>query len=245
MIQVIAYLLAVTIAETITVIFQPLWGVAGHVLILAGLIIHSALARESPYRQLFLSMALVPLVRILSLSMPLVNIPRIWWEPIIYAPLLVAALEAARILGYKLVDLGLNFKMPLVQVAVTLAGVGFGIVEYLVLRPEGRVAELTVEELWLPVLIFVFAIGFVEEFIFRGVMQRAAVKALGWWGIVYVSLLFAVLHMGFLSWLDVVFVFVIALFFGWVVNKTGSLIGVTLSHGLTNIMLFLIAPLLF
>lgn len=48
--------------------------------------------------------------------------------------------------------------------------------------------------------------------------------------------------MGFLSWIDVVFVFVVALFFGWVVKKTGSLFGVTLAHGITNIVLYLIIP---
>ena len=48
------------------------------------------------------------------------------------------------------------------------------------------------------------------------------------WGIVYVSLLFAILRMGFLSWIDVVFVLVVALLFGWVVKKTGSLPKVTL-----------------
>ncbi|MFC1908143.1 type II CAAX prenyl endopeptidase Rce1 family protein [Chloroflexota bacterium] len=45
-------------------------------------------------------------------------------------------------------------------------------------------------------------------------------KAFGWWGVVYVSLLFAALHIGFLSLIDVAFVFAIDLFFGWAVNKT-------------------------
>ena len=60
---------------------------------------------------------------------------------------------------------------------------------------------------------------FVEEFIFRGVLQHAAVEAFRWWVIVYV-----------------------ALFFGGVVKQTGSLFGVTLPHGITNIMLFLVLP---
>ena len=85
-------------------------------------------------------------------------------------------------------------------------------------------------------------IGFGEEFIFRGVLQRSAVEAFNGWGVIYASLLFATLHMGFLSWLDVAFVFVVALFFGWVVQKTGSILGVTLAHSITNIMLYLVAP---
>jgi len=94
-------------------------------------------------------------------------------------------------------------------------------------------------------LILLLGTGFVEEFIFRGVLQRSAVEAFGGWGVIYVSLLFAILHIGFLSWIDVVFVFVIALFFGWVVKKTGSLLGVTLSHGITNIVLYLVVPFFF
>jgi len=37
---------------------------------------------------------------------------------------------------------------------------------------------------------------------------------------------------------------VVALFFGYSVHKTGSILGVTLSHGLTNIGLFLVFPFL-
>jgi membrane protease YdiL (CAAX protease family) len=107
------------------------------------------------------------------------------------------------------------------------------------------VIELTWQEVWLPALIFLMCTGFVEEFIFRGVLQRTAVEAFGWRGIIYVSLLFAALHMGFLSLIDVVFVFCVALFFGWVVKKTGSLLGVALAHGITNIILYLVAPFFF
>ena len=86
--------------------------------------------------------------------------------------------------------------------------------------------------------------GFVEELIFRGVLQRSAVAMWGWWGIIYVSLLFASVHMIHGSAIDIAFVFVIAVFFAWVVKRTGSLLGVTLSHGITNIVLYLVAPLL-
>jgi len=37
-------------------------------------------------------------------------------------------------------------------------------------------------------------------------------------------------------------VFAIALLYGWVVRRTGSIIGVSVSHGITNITLFLLIP---
>ncbi len=243
----IIYLLAITLAELVTIFYVPVWGIVCYILILVAALLHSAigLVDKYRYRQLVLSLALVPLVRILSLSMPLVNVPQLWWYPIIYAPLLAAAFVAMRILGYSAGQVGINLRFLPVQLAVALTGILFGVVEYQILTPESIIAELTWQQVWLPAVVLLVSTGFVEEFIFRGVIQLTAVEAFGWRGVVYVSLIFAVLHAGFLSWLDVVFVFVIALFFGWVVKKTGSLLGVTLSHGITNIMLFLVLPFLF
>jgi len=244
--EAIIYLLAITAAEAVTVFVQPVWGVVCHAIVLVAVVIHSALASDYRYRHLVLSLALVPLVRIISLSLPLVNIPQIWWYPIIYAPLLAAAIVVVRILGLRAREVGLSFSLFPVQLTVGLSGLLFGVAEYFILAPEPMVVELTWQEVWLPALIFLVCTGVVEEFIFRGVLQRTAVEVFGgWWGIIYVSLLFAVLHMGFISWIDIVFVFAVALFFGWVVKKTGSLFGVTLAHGITNILLYLVVPFFF
>lgn len=243
--EAIAYLLAIVLSEVVTVFIQPVWGMVSHMVILVVAILHSAIASNPPYRQLILSLALVPLVRVMSLSMPLTNIPQIWWYPIIYAPLLGAAVVVVRLLGYSRGYVGLSFTLLPTQLAVALSGFLLGVLEYYILTPKPMITELTWQEAWLPALVLLLATGFTEEFIFRGVLQRTALEVFGGFGIIYVSLLFAVLHMGFLSWVDVVFVFVVALFFGWVVKKTGSLLGVTLSHGITNIILFLVAPFLF
>ena len=165
-----------------------------------------------------------------------------WWYPIIYAPLVAAAVVVIRIAGYRARDVGLVFKKVPFQLVVWLSGFLFGVLEYYILAPEPLVSELSLQAIWLPALLLFISTGFTEELIFRGVLQRAAVASFGGWGIVYVSLLFAILHIGFLSWIDVAFVFVVALFFGWAVEKTGSLLGVTLAHGTTNVLLYLVIP---
>ena len=178
--------------------------------------------------------------------MPLANIPQVWWYPIIYIPLLVATLEVMRILGYKLEQIGLNFKRILIQLAVALTGLVFGMVEYFILIEEAETTGLVLQETWLlSAFMLVLCTGFVEELIFRGVLQHSAVGSFGWWGIVYVSLVFVIVHLIHRSAIDITFVFIIALFFGWVVKKTGSLQGVTLSHGIANTVLFLVAPFFF
>ncbi|MFC2020317.1 lysostaphin resistance A-like protein [Chloroflexota bacterium] len=244
--RALAYLLVITAAEVITVTIEPVWGIVIHILLLVVLVLHSALARNQAYQELLLSMALVPLIRILSLAMPLANIPQVWWYPIIYVPLLVAALQVIRLLGYRLGQIGLNVKRISTQLALALTGFVFGMAEYFILIEEAEVTGPVLQETWLlSAFLLLVCTGFVEELIFRGVLQRSAVQLFGWWGIVYVSLLFAVVHWIHNSLLDIVYVFFVALFFGWAVKKTGSLFGVTLSHGIANIVLFLIAPLLF
>ncbi len=254
----LSYLLAITVAEVITALtmvipaFNPLSGVLCHIAVLMALIVHSALAGKQSDQRLLLSLALAPLVRIISLSMPLANIPQVLWYPIVYSPLLVAAVIVVRIFNFRAGDIGFRLGSVPFQLVIALSGFAIGVVEYFILRPDSLITELTWQTAWLPSLIFVVTTGFVEEFIFRGVMQRMVREVFGRWGIVYISFLFAVLHMGFIAEVgilfgvfDVIFVFVVALFFGWMVKKTGSLFGVTLAHGIANTVLYVVAPFLF
>ena len=178
--------------------------------------------------------------------MPLANIPQVWWYPIIYLPILVAAIQVVRLLGYRFGQIGLNFNRISIQLAVALTGFVIGLVEYFILAEEAEMTGLILRETWLlSVFLLIICTGFVEEVIFRGILQYTVVQSFGWWGVVYVSGIFAVVHWIHNSLLDIIFVFLISLFFGWVVKKTGSLAGVVLSHGIANCVLFLVMPLIF
>ena len=237
------YLVVIVGAEVITNFYSLVGGVICHIVILVALIVHSSLAGESPSRKLLLALCLAPLTRILSLSMPLAQFSPIFWYLIIYPPLFLAAWVAMRRLNFTAREIGLNARKLPIQLAVALSGVIFGVAEYLILRPEPLVSGLYWGEILFPAFVLLVGTGLVEEFVFRGVVQRASMEALGKWGLPYVAFIFAILHLIHHSAIDIAFVFVIALFFGWVVNKTGSLLGVTLAHGITNILLYLIIPL--
>jgi hypothetical protein len=238
----ISYLVAIVGAEVVTNFFDLIIGLICHAVILAALIVHSSLATRSTTRKLLLALCLAPLTRIMSLSMPLTPFPVIYWYLIIYPTLILAAWVAMRRLNFSARETGLNARKLPLQLVIALTGFIFGVVEYLILRPEPLISELAWGEVLLPTFVLLIGTGFTEEFVFRGVVQRASMGALGGWGLVYVALLFACLHLIHHSLIDIAFVFIIALFFGWVVNRTGSLLGVTLSHGITNICLYLIIP---
>jgi hypothetical protein len=139
-------------------------------------------------------------------------------------------------------QIGLAVRRPYLQLAVGLSGFALGIIEYLILRPKPIVPELTWGAVLTAIFIMVVGTGFVEEFIFRGIAQKAAIEVLGRWGIPYIAFIFAIVHLIHHSLIDIVFVFAVGLFFGLVVKKTGSLLGVTLSHGITNVILYVIIP---
>jgi membrane protease YdiL (CAAX protease family) len=238
------YLVAMAVAEVLTAMIEPRVGLVLHAILLATLLAHTASAWGRPSHRLLLTLAFAPLIRLLSLSMPLAGFPRIYWYFIVSVPLFAAAAIALRILGFSRAEMGLNLRALPLQIVVGLTGLSLGYIEYRILQPDPLARGLAWEELWLPVLILLVCTGFVEELIFRGMMQQAVTRALGSvWGVVYVAVLFAVLHVGYQSLPDVVFVFGVALFFGLVKARTGSIAGVTLAHGLTNILLFLTLPL--
>lgn len=264
------YLAALAGAEAVTALVGPVWGIIFHFAILFLLIVSSSAGGEhgiriyllrwrnesitlrDPYavdqghsHRLFLALGLAPLIRIVSLAMPLAEFSQIYWYLIIAIPLLAGIFAVIVTLDLRPRDIGLTADALPIQGLVALTGMGFGMVEYLILRPEPLILALRWQEVIVPALILLVATGFVEELAFRGVMQRASVQALGAWGWVYIAVLYSVLQIGHLSAMHCLFALAVALFFGFIVKRTGSLLGVSLSHGLINVCLYLIFPFVF
>ncbi|MFQ6019753.1 MAG: lysostaphin resistance A-like protein [Dehalococcoidia bacterium] len=243
-------LTVITAAELLTTYANPVSGMALHALLLSALIIAGGMGgagigdETPPLSRLLYSLTLVPLIRILSLSMPLTRFDQTYWYLMAGLPVLAAILVVTMALGLHFRDIGLCLgRRPFLQLLVIALGFGLGVMEHFILNSEPLIDELTLRQFLVPALILLVATGFLEELLFRGVLQRTALPVLGpVLGLVYVSLIFAILHIGYRSALDVAFVFAIALIYAWAVRKTGSILGVSLSHGLTNIMLFLVAP---
>ena len=242
--SLVLYLLGIALAEWVTIEIGLMGGLVFHFIILFSLILHATFTTRHPHRKLYFSLSLAPLIRILSLSIPLAHFSPIYWYLIISVPMLAAAFTAIRILNFRPSEVGLSLQRSTlqVQVLVGLTGIGFGLLEYWILSPEPLIPALTWERILLPALIFLMATGFTEELVFRGVIQRSSLEVMGPWGLVYTAAAFSVLHIGYFSWMHWGLVFLIGLFFGWVVKKTGSILGVSLSHGLTNIVLYLVIP---
>ena len=176
---------------------------------------------------------------------PLNTLP---WLALVSVPLLVSVAAVAYVQRLRPRDLGLTFaRWPEIvqQMAIALTGIPLGLVEFVILRPPAWIAGLTFGSLVLGGLVIFFATGFSEELIFRAILLKRAVEGLGTrGGLLYVTAIFASLHIFFLNGVDLVFVFAVGLFYGLIVLKTRNLWGVILSHSLGNVILYLVAPFL-
>ncbi len=241
----LGYLLLLMVAEILTALVEPRLGLLLHSVLLIGSLVYGARCYDRPAYRFWTAVSLAPLIRLVSLSLPLDSVPLIYWYLIISVPLYIATFVLrGMILRMSWDQVGLHGRGLALQVMMSLLGLPLGMLEYRILRPVPLISGWNPGEFLTAALILLISTGLIEELIFRGVMQQVAMETMGKWGLVYVSAVFAALHIGHRSLTDVFFVFGVALLFGWLVQRTRSIVGVSLTHGLINIWLFLMAPLL-
>ena len=243
----LVYLAAIGMAEVITALVSPTWGVACHIFIFGNLLIQAGINHRPWERGLYLSLSIAPLIRIVSMGMPLGYFRQEWWYLLSSIPLFATSFVLTRTIPLNRHEIGLQLPdlrhMP-VSILVALTGIPLGTIEFYILRPAPIVSSLSWQKVAVVSFILLIGTGFIEELIFRGILQATVSEIFGsWWAIVYVSVLFGELHTGHMSVIDVVFVIGVALYFAAIVRWTRSLLGVSLAHGLTNIVLFVVLPL--
>lgn len=236
------YLALATAGELTTSLLSVPAGMGLHIVLLIVLLVHGVLGAGHAERKLALVLTLAPLIRLLSLLMPLVDFPQLIWYPLVAIPLFVAAWIISQQAGVTRRDAGLRLGNVPLQIMLYGGGITLGILEFFILRPAPVGPVVDLPDLLLGSVSLIIFTGFAEELIFRGLMQTSAMPILGKWALPFVSLLFGVLHVGYLSLLDVIYVTVVGYLFALVAKWSGSILGVTLMHGLANITLFIVMP---
>jgi uncharacterized protein len=240
----LTYLIALVTAESLTVFIDPWTGLVVYGLLLITLLSLAVLTFHRPDQRMILALALPPMIRLLSLSLPLRQLPYVFWYLVVGIPLFLAAFLVIRASRLTSRMIGLTRQRLFWQILIGCSGIGLGYIEYIILRPSPMTSEFSWQQIWLPALILLVFTGLLEEVIFRGVMLYSAMQSLGRLSVIYVPLVYVVMHLGYRSGLELLFVLGVGLIFGMITIRTGSILGVTLSHGLMNITLFLIFPFL-
>jgi membrane protease YdiL (CAAX protease family) len=240
------YIAGIAVAELVTGMLSTTVGITLHAVIILALMVHAAIASPDPKSKFYVSLSLVPLMRVISLSMPLKGFTVITWYLVIAVPLLLGAFMAIKTFKYKPSDIYFTSRNWGIQIILPATGIAFGIALYYALyrttEPPRLINSLNLQEALVPAIILLLATGFTLELIFRGLLQRSSIDSYGNWGWIPVALAFAAIHIAGLNAAEIGIAFLMGLYFCWVVKQTGSIWGVMLAHGVANIALLLVAP---
>ncbi len=249
---VLVYAAYTVIAEMMAVAVGPIPGAFAHALLVAALVHSYALLSDFPQRRAFLVLALLPLMRLLSLTVSVVSIPQVYWYPMIGVPLLLAAVliarqldlaSAVRVARAAREAAGEHLPDRRWQWAIALTGVPLGLIAHLITRAAPLATSLP-GVLLATVFLVIFS-GITEEYIFRGLLQPIMQGIFGQAaGLTFTSLLFAGFYLGTGQPLYVLLMALAGGFFGWVSDLTGSLRGVMVAHSLMVVGVLLVWPLL-
>lgn len=239
----ILYLVAIAGVEALGIWTWPVLGALGH----AGLILlllTQCITVNREERPALLALVLLPLLRLLSLVMPVPATPQIYWYAYIGIPLLLGVGLVLRSLGLTVAEVGLLPGSWRRQLPIALSGLPLSVVAFLLVRPTPVTIHLQWYDLVFASLVLVVFTAFTEEIIFRGVLQHTAIQVFGGGGIAYCSVLYAVMYLGSLSLPFTCFMGATGLFYGWLVHRSGSIWGVTLAHSIVNVGMLIVLPLL-
>jgi membrane protease YdiL (CAAX protease family) len=257
----VAWVVAVALAGYLTVRVDVRWGLVTNVLLLAIATIGAMAATyrgyadgaSVPHRNLSrqanwcVAIALVPLVRVVSLAMPLDAVTPPNRYGLIAGPVVVAAALAVRANGYRRCDVGLTvprswWRMLLTGV-VAVGGVGLGYIEYRTGSTEPLVSWPIPPIQIVVTVMLLFLAGFAEEIVFRGLIQRATSDLMGQLvGALFGAALFASVGVGRDTWPEVGLAFAVSLVFAGAVVATRSLVGVVLARWTASVCLLILFP---
>ncbi|MDY9922922.1 CPBP family intramembrane glutamic endopeptidase [Methanobacterium sp.] len=242
-ITLIIYLLALIGAELLTTYVNKTWGLAAHTIILFALLVNAAMVESNDFSNLLRSMMPIPIIRIVGLSIPLMQIKPLYWFPIVAIPLFAASIVIMRRQNLSMKDVGLVLGNIKIQVLIAATGFITGIIEFFILKPDPLISQFTPLLLIGAFFILLISTGLAEELLFRGILQNNTTNMFGAaFGLIYTSLIFTTMHIGWIYFADLVFVFCVAMFYGFCLIKTKSILGITVAHGISNSMLFLVMP---
>lgn len=198
-----------------------------------------------PSYSLYLSLALIPLIRIISVSIPLSGMPGVFEFIVVSIPLFITGVIVAKMVGLTYTDLGFKFDSLHNKLLIGFLGILLGFVKYLLFRP-GKTDISTAPEGLLTLVIILIFLGFLEEFLFRGIIYIVLLRELSPKKAVYfTSFLYATLTISSKSFVNVIFAFLMSIILCRLFTRQKSLTGLYIVHGLMNITLYVIYPLIF
>ncbi len=192
------------------------------------------------------ALMLLPLLRLINFSMPVFSEMVLYRYFYVYVPLFIPIFIIIRHQSFSSVQLGLSFKKFLLYLPLSLViGLLIAELEYFIYPAVPLVPDTSFYNMMDVFLIMIFCVGLVEELVFRSILQTRLEGVFGpAIGLIATSLLFGIMSSTHGIGPGIIFASLVGLILGYMFIKTRSLPFVALTHGIVNVFLFSIIPLL-
>lgn len=215
-----------------------------HIGTLVALCLSNIFVKDSEVNKIHQALMLLPLLRLISLSMPKFFTSALYSFIFIYGPL---AIPVAIIIIHQrnsLEQIGISMKNIGTYIILSVPlGFLLGLGEYLTIQAGYIIPDLTFGNLFKLTLIMVLLVGLVEEVIFRSILQTRLEQALSMQeALLITSLLFGLMHSGYGTLNEILYTGFVGLILGFAFYKTRSLPFIAVLHGFVNVFLFGILP---
>lgn len=220
----IVYLILIVFAEILIVFVGLVPGFVVYATLVLALLSHYAVSAQTAGHRLLAVLALVPLIRMLSLILPIPQLPVVYWNGLVGVVLLLAIGLAIRLLHVSREELGFTLHRLRFQLLVGSAGIPLGFLAYLFSKSWAHSGSYHS----IPFALLAIFAGIIEELLFRGLLQNASQDVFGEASTVYTSVLYATVYVGTLSAGYVAVVGLSGLFASWSTQRTHSLLGAIL-----------------
>ena len=231
------------VAEAITLAGGAAAGVFAHAIMLLLLLALSLRLGPGSMQRLTLSVAVLPLVRVLSLALPAAIVPIVYWYLEIGLAGIEGILLVMRRLNLSPADVGLR-RTSIAEIA-TVGAIGaiLGLPAYLIggrvdLGHGGGLVGLAIAS-----AVVVVFVGFFEELLFRGLIQSAGTVLFSRGGVLLSVGATVLMYSASLNPRYIIFVALVATFFGIVARRSGSIVAPVAGHAALALVQLVVLPL--
>lgn len=247
--KIFIYLFLIVLIELQTVWLEPVAGAFYFGILLIVMLHHYLLAEEDPKRGQVLLLASIPLLRLLSMAMPVGLVPPLYRYSMVGIPVLAAVFLMVKQSGVPLKELGL--RMPEIKkgenfwenILIAVSGIPLGIFGYYFADPIPLISSGTTREIIFATLMVFIFIGALEEIVFRGLLLQTLNKVFGKTGIIFTSLVYLAFFTSSQSIGMIGLMGFVSLLFSWHVLESKSILAVTISHSLMFVSMLIFCPL--
>lgn len=215
-----------------------------HIGVLIVLILSNLFLKDLKIYRVYQGLMLLPILRLVNLSMPVFFTTTLYTFVFIYGslliPLVIIVMRQRNAFKKKAISIK-NF-LACIILSVYMSFL-LGLREYMTLRPSYLIPNISFENLLILIFVMVFLVGLVEEIIFRSILQTRLEETLGIEeALIITSLLFGLMHSGYGNFYEIFYASFAGTIIGYSFYKTRNLLFAVLAHGFANVFLFGLLP---